>query len=91
MDDETVRKFLRYYWSDLVDFAIDLARLDDKELEAVELCGKHRMTIEKAAEVAQVPCSVNTMQARWTNARKRLGKVWGKIEWIQLLADTVEE
>lgn len=88
MDDSKVKLFLRYYWRDIVTFALDLAELDDNEREAVELCGRHRMTIEQAAERAGV--SVNTMQARYSKARKRLAKAWQGIEWIELLADTVE-
>lgn len=87
MDDETVKRFLRYYWSGIVDYAIDLANLDERELQAVELCGRRRLTIERAAEEAEV--SVNTMQARWSSARHRLRFAWAGIPWIQILADTV--
>lgn len=88
MSDERIRKFLRYYWAALVDFALDLAQLDDAELQAVRLCGRRRLTIEAAAEAAEV--SVNTMQTRWSHARKRLSRAWSGIEWIEILADTVE-
>lgn len=86
MDD--VLKFLRYYWRGLVDYALDLAELDDRELQAVELCGRKRMTIEQAAEAAGV--SVNTMQARWSSARRRIVRTWSNIEWIRVLAETIE-
>lgn len=89
MDDYKVRLFLRYYWRDLVTFAIDLAELSAVERQAVELCGRQRLTIEQASEQADV--SVNTMQARWSKARKRLSKAWHGIEWIELLAEQVEE
>ncbi len=91
MDDKTVRKFLRYYWAALVDFAVDIAELDDDECEAVQLCGRRRLTVEKAAEMAHIPVSVNTMQNRWSKARKRLCKAWNGIEWIALLAETVDD
>ena len=91
MDDKTVRRFLRYYWSSLVDFAIDLAELDDDEAEAVQLCGRRRLSVEKAAELARIPCSVNTMQSRWSKARKRLCRAWNGIEWISVLADKVDD
>lgn len=91
MDEATVRKFLRYYWAGLVDFALDLAELDDAEREAVVLCGRRRLTVEKAAETAVIPCSVNTMQNRWSKARKRLCRAWNGIEWISVLADKVED
>lgn len=73
-----------------MSFAIDLAELDDKEREAVELCGRKRLTIEQAAEAANPPVSPNTMQTRWRCARMRLRRVWADIEWINILADTVE-
>ena len=88
MPDEMVKRFLRYYWRGIVDFALDLALLNDRERQAVELCGCRCMTIEQAAEVAEV--SVNTMQTRWSTARRRLSRAWNGIEWIALLADTVD-
>jgi len=91
MSDEDVRKFLRYYWRELVKFAIDYANLNDHEREAVELCGIREMTIEQASECASPQVSVNTMQSRWSNARKRLARAWQGIDWIQTLADTVKE
>lgn len=91
MDDATVRRFLRYYRNDIVDFSIDIARLDDNEIEAVNLCGRRRLTVEQAAEQSRIPCSVNTMQNRWHRARKRLCKAWSGIEWITMLANTVDE
>ena len=87
--DATVKKFLRYYWGDLVEYALDLAQLDDNERQAVELCGRRRLTIEQAAEEAEV--SVNTMQARWSKARKRLARCWAGLEWVHTLADTVDD
>lgn len=90
MDEDSVKRFLRYYWRDLVDFALSLAQLDNRELEAVRLCGIQRLTIENAAEAAKPPVSVNTMQSRWAAARKRLAKAWGGYEWVKILADTVE-
>ena len=89
MPDDAIKKFLRYYWRGIVDFALDLAALNDRERQAVELCGIRGMTIEQAAEVADV--SPNTMQTRWSNARKRLSRAWSGIEWIAVLADTVTE
>lgn len=90
MTDDTVKRFLRYYYAPLVDFALDLAQLDDREREAVELCGRRRKSIEEAAELAAPPVSVNTMQTRWSNARRRLRRAWAGVEWVQLLADTVD-
>ena len=87
--DEIVRRFLRYYWRGIVDYAVDLAELDEKELEAVELCGRQRLTVERAAEVADV--SANTMQSRWTRARARLWRAWCGLEWVAILAATVDE
>lgn len=89
MQDSTVKRFLRYYCSDIVDYALDMSALDDAERQAVELCGRRRLTIEKAAEYADV--SVNTMQSRWSRARKRLAHSWSGVEWVQVLADTVDE
>lgn len=91
MSEEIVVRFLRYYWAALVDFALDIAQLDEREREAVQLCGRRRLTIERAAEEANPPVSVNTMQSRWKNARRRLCRAWNGIEWIRLLADTVED
>ncbi len=85
MDDSLVKKFLRYYYPGIVDFALSLASLSDKELQAVNLCGKRGLTIEQAAEEAE--CSVNTMKTRWATARKRLGKAWAGVEWIEIIAN----
>lgn len=89
MDSKAVERFLRYEYKPIVDFALDIVELDDKELEAVKLCGRKRMTIEAAAEMAQV--STNTMQSRWSSARRRLARAWGGMEWIELIAETVKE
>lgn len=89
MPDDVVRRFLRYYYRPIVAFAIDLAELDAREREAVELCGLMRLTIETAAEAADV--SRNTMQARWIRARKRLARAWTGLEWVKVLADLVDE
>lgn len=91
MNDERVKRFLRYYWRDLVEFAIDLANLNQVELEAVRLIGIQGNTIEKASEIVFPQVSVNTMQSRWSKARKRLIKAWAGIEWIEMLSQTVEE
>lgn len=90
LDEKLMYKFLRYYWKDVVSFAIDLAELDDKEKEAIELCGRRRLTIEQAAESASPPVSVNTMQNRWSKAKWRLRFVWGGLDWVRVLAETVE-
>ena len=90
MCERDVLRFLRYYYAPIVDFAIDLAGLSDVEREAVELCGRRQMTIQAAAEYAAPQVSTNTMQARWSSARKRLCRAWSCIEWVQLLADTVD-
>ena len=89
MCDNDIRRFLRYYYKPIVDFALDLAELDDRERQAVQLCGRRRLTIEQASEEAGV--SVCTMQTRWANARKRLQKSWQGLEWVQKLAECVDE
>ena len=88
MNDEKVKKFLRYYYSGIVGFALALAALNDREEEAVKLCGRRGLTIEQAAEIADV--SPNTMKSRWESARKRLQKAWNGIEWIEIITETVE-
>lgn len=89
MDDYKVKKFLRYYWRDIVEFALDLANLSDHEREAVDLIGIRGLTIEYASERCDV--SVKTMQSRYSRARKRLSRAWAGIKWIEVLADTMEE
>ena len=86
MTDDDVKKFLRYYWKDLVYFALDLANLSEVERESVRLIGMEGNTIERASEMANPPVSVNTMQSRYSTARKRLIRVWSGIDWIEILA-----
>ena len=86
MTDEDVKKFLRYSWRDLVIFALDLANLNDSEMEAIKLIGIEGKTIERASELVRPQVSTNTMQARYSAARKRLQRCWSGIEWIEVLA-----
>lgn len=81
MNEETVIKMLRYPSAALVDFALSLANLSWQEETAISLCGRKRMTQERAAENAGY--SVDAMQ-RWYRAGiKKLAAAWSGQEWIE--------
>lgn len=80
MTEETVKVFLRYPSKPLVDFALAQVNLSWQEERAVDLCGRKRMTQEKAAEMAD--CSVDSMQ-RWYRAGiGKLVTAWADSDWI---------
>lgn len=85
MTDKTVKAFLRYHHANVVDLALEMVQLDRREREAVELCGRQRLTLEEAAEVAGV--STCTMQERWAKARQRLAAAWSGLDWVETLAE----
>lgn len=81
MNEETVIKMLRYPSAALVDFALSLANLSWQEETAISLCGRKRMTQERAAESAGY--SVDAMQ-RWYRAGiKKLAAAWSGQDWIE--------
>lgn len=86
MNEETAVQFLRYPTAALVDFALSLVNLSWQEELALNLCGRKRMTQERAAESAGY--SVDAMQ-RWYRAGiKKVTMAWSGHEWIEKVLDT---
>lgn len=76
--------FLRCPSTQIVDLAISMANLTEKEEAAVRICGQHAMTQEAAAEKLQV--SVNGLQRWLYSGMKKLEQSWSGVWWIEKLA-----
>lgn len=83
MSEEIVIAFLRYPVAGLVDYALSIANLTWQEETAITLCGRKRMTQEKAAEKAGY--SVDAMQKWYRAGIKKLCSAWSGSEWIFIL------
>ena len=81
MRESEVVTFLRYPSKPLVDFALTLANLPWQEALAIDLCGRKRMTQERAAE--QAGYSVDAMQKWYRAGIKALRVAWSDSEWIR--------
>lgn len=86
MTEEKALQLLRYPTAALVEFALSLVDLSWQEELALNLCGRKRMTQERAAENAGY--SVDAMQ-RWYRAGiKKAAAAWSGHEWIEKILDT---
>ncbi len=80
MSEDLVKRFLAYPSKPLVDFALSLVNLTWQEELAINLCGRKRLTQEKAAEKAE--CSVDAMQRWYKSGIRKLEKAWSDSDWI---------
>lgn len=80
MEEEDVKRFLRYPSAALVEFALALANLTWQEELALNLCGRKGMTQERAAE--QAGYSVDTVQRWYRSGIKKLCAAWSGQDWI---------
>lgn len=80
MTEDVVKRFLRYPSKPLVDFAVAQVNLSWQEEIAIDLCGRKRMTQEKAAETAD--CSVDSMQKWYRAGIQKLVTAWADSDWI---------
>lgn len=80
MTEDAVKRFLAYPSKPLVDFALSLANLTWQEETAINLCGRKRLTQERAAEKAD--CSVDAMQRWYKSGIRKLTKAWSDSDWI---------
>lgn len=81
MDEDKVLAFLRYPATDLVDFAMLKANLSWQEETALTLCGRKRITQERAAEMKGY--SVDAMQKWYRAGIKKLIIAWSGCAWIE--------
>lgn len=88
MSEDTVIAFLRYPVAGLVDYALSIANLSWQEETAITLCGRKRMTQERAAE--QAGYSVDAMQKWYRAGIKKLCSAWSGSEWITLLVEKMK-
>ena len=85
MNKSQIIKFLRCPAAGVVDYAVGLANLTQKELMAVNLCCRQGMTQEAAAEEADV--SVEAVK-KWMEAgTRKLATAWDGSWWILRLID----
>lgn len=85
MNEDKIIAFLRCPARPVVDLAIEIANLTWKEAIAIDLCGRHDLTQESAAEEAKR--SPDAMQ-RWYRAGiQKLSAAWAGVWWIENLAD----
>lgn len=85
MNEELVKRFLRYPSAQLVSFALTLANLTWQESKAIELCGQRGMTQEAAAEY--IDRSVDSMQKWYRSAIKKLSVAWANCSWISKILE----
>lgn len=81
MREAEVVAFLRYPSKPLVDFALTLANLPWQEEQAINLCGRKRMTQEQAAE--HLDRSVDAVQKWYRAGIRSLQVAWSDCEWIK--------
>ena len=81
MRESEVVAFLRYPSKPLVDFALTLANLPWQEEQAINLCGRKRMTQEQAAE--HLDRSVDAVQKWYRSGIKSLQVAWSDCDWIR--------
>ena len=81
MDKPTVIRFLRIPDAGVVDYALSLANLTQRERMAVEMCLRLGMTQEAAAEKADV--SVDAMKKWMADGLKKLETAWDGSWWIR--------
>lgn len=76
--------FLRCPSAQIVDVAIAIANLTEKEEAAIRLCGQHAMTQEAAAE--KMECSTNGLQRWYYSGIEKLIQAWTGVWWIEKLS-----
>lgn len=85
MQQDTVKRFLRYPDRELVAHAMARVNLEDKELRAITACDMRGLTQEQAAE--EMDRSVDAVQRWHREGLRKLAAVWDAVPWIQQLAN----
>lgn len=88
-EDRTV-KFLRCSASALVDLALEMANLTDKERIAVELCGRRGLTRDEAVEELQktsTPREIDAVKRWYRSGIKKLCVAWSGLYWIDAILE----
>lgn len=74
MEKSEIKKVLNTPYKELLEMALNMVSLKNKELEVIKLVDIQGETQEKTAELLE--CSVNTVKNRRNRAFEKLGKVW---------------
>jgi len=80
MDRKIVKKFLACDYPELIDLALNYARLTDKQQEIVDLCFKRGLTQEDAAE--KTGYDVSTIRRWYNKAMKSMCAKFDHLPWI---------
>lgn len=81
MEKCEIKKVLNCPYRELLEMALNMVNLKNKELEVIKLVDIQGETQEKTAELLE--CSVNTVKNHRNKAFKKLGKVWENQKSIQ--------
>ena len=80
MNKSQIIRFLRCPAAGVVDYAVSMANLTQKELMAVTLCCRQGLTQETAAE--QIDVSVESIKKWVESGIKKLDAAWDGSWWI---------
>lgn len=82
MERKDIKTILKTPYPDILDFALSLVKLTDKELEAITYVDIKGNTEERTAEILDVsPRHIQDLRAR---AYKKLSKIWSSHKFINI-------
>lgn len=85
MSKNEIRKILNCPFMDLLNLALELVNLKDKELIAIQLVDIKGKTEFEASEIMN--CSLNSIKNYRKRAYKKLSKVWDKSDLAKYLLE----